>query len=111
MDAGKAQGREGKDMSKGRKRNGDAARRRNARAKMFEEQGGLCYYCQGQMTLEKRAFPLPNYASFEHVLPIALGGSGRRENLRLACWICNHAMGRKTSDELQAGPRRPRQRR
>lgn len=32
-------------------------------------------------------------ATLEHVVPLARGGTNRRENLAIACEVCNHARG------------------
>jgi 5-methylcytosine-specific restriction endonuclease McrA len=54
------------------------------------------------MTMEKRPNPpFPNYATFEHLIPQALGGSGRVENLRLACYDCNQIRGKELADQLK----------
>lgn len=77
--------------------------RRRIRQRMFNEQWGKCHWCDRRMTLDIRPNPpFPNYATFDHVIAQAEGGSGRRENLRLACWECNQRRGAELSAKLRA---------
>lgn len=88
--------------SAGVKLNGGSAYLKRRRLRMFYAQKGLCYYCTIPMTLNKRPNPpFPNYATFEHLIPQALGGSGRVENLVLACYDCNQWRGEELSAQMK----------
>src|SRR5690242_11435723 len=66
------------------------------RKRKFAMQGGRCYWCNGQMTLNfKRGTDgqpnVPrNYATFEHIHRRRDGGAGRPNNIVLACKWCNN---------------------
>ena len=47
--------------------------------------GWLCFYCTKELTVKT--------ATIEHVIPVALGGEHRIENLRLSCMNCNVKRG------------------
>lgn len=61
---------------------------------LSEEHGMTCYIC-GCECVEPRGLNLPNEATIEHVVPIALGGSHTRDNCRIACRDCNTKKGTK----------------
>jgi hypothetical protein len=46
--------------------------------------GGRCEYCKSLASISSQPF------SIEHILPRARGGTGREENLALACQGCNN---------------------
>lgn len=53
--------------------------------KIFWVKGGPnhCFYCLCQVSLKTR--------TLDHLTPQSLGGSDEPENIRIACWECNHA--------------------
>lgn len=57
---------------------------------LFEQQEGLCYYCNKN---------LPPY-HIEHKIPLARGGSDYKENICLACPTCNYRKRTKTDEEF-----------
>lgn len=76
--------------------NGNAAERRKRRIGIFALQAGICHWCKELMSIDPpgpTGAPPPNYATFEHVTPMAAGGSFRRENIVLACYSCNNGRG------------------
>ena len=60
-------------------------------ARMHEDQGGLCFYCQE---------PLSEY-HIEHKIPIARGGLACLYNICLSCPDCNMRKGTKTPEEFR----------
>jgi 5-methylcytosine-specific restriction endonuclease McrA len=73
---------------------GTKQRKDERRKRKFERQGGLCHWCKQPMTLEmyrrpQGAKPPRNYASFEHLQRRRDGGSGKHNNVVLACSRCN----------------------
>lgn len=65
-------------------------KRRNLCAR---EQGGLCYYCKCVMTPVKvkgDGLPKKTSLTLEHIIPLAHGGTNRRENCAAACYQCNN---------------------
>ena len=56
--------------------------KRNRKARLLEEYGPQCCYC-------KEWFP-PEQLTIEHLIAKCDGGSNCYENLRLACFPCNH---------------------
>jgi 5-methylcytosine-specific restriction endonuclease McrA len=72
-----------------------AERRRRWRANRFaavaQRDGWVCHLCGKRIDPNaRRRSKLP---TLDHLLPKSLGGGGRRENLALAHWGCNHARG------------------
>ena len=67
-----------------------AGKRQRRRWALAEAQNWRCAYCTGRMSTDgDRA----DGATIEHVLPTALGGATRQENLVAACRACNGARG------------------
>ncbi len=62
------------------------------RTKMFEEHGGLCFYCGAQAT------------SLDHVVPLSRGGSDAIENCVPACRSCNSSKRNKLLSEWVKRP-------
>ena len=62
-------------------------RRTIALERLIARDGDQCWYCGGQFVPRKRS------RTIDHVVPLALGGRNRLDNLRLACAQCNHAKG------------------
>ena len=71
-------------------------RRRWAIRRLVEATGNVCRYCGVELADEpdgsarERDVP-PHTRTVDHVVPRALGGSHRIDNLALACRRCNHA--------------------
>lgn len=51
-----------------------------------------CHLCRKRVSRSYRA-PNPRSATFDHLIPIADGGTDVPENLRLAHWGCNSSRG------------------
>ncbi|MFC7494536.1 MULTISPECIES: HNH endonuclease [unclassified Nocardioides] len=49
---------------------------------VWQRDGGRCRNCQ-----------LPHELQFDHIIPVAMGGSSEPENLQLLCGPCNRAKG------------------
>lgn len=60
---------------------------------LFDEQGGLCYYCKRPMIkrwIHVDGAPTPNdIATLDHKVPRSKGGKNRIENKCAACNTCN----------------------
>jgi 5-methylcytosine-specific restriction endonuclease McrA len=52
------------------------------RRAVFERDGGRCTQCGADFDLQ-----------YDHVIPVALGGATRVDNLQLLCGECNRAKG------------------
>lgn len=68
--------------------------RRNKTNKLFEKQGGLCYFC-GQQTWMPGQDPLSNNrrATLEHVVCQGRGGTDHMSNVVMSCSGCNNLRG------------------
>lgn len=65
----------------------DRGRRKDA---LFQRDGANCCWCGRRLT-RKRGWK--NTATFEHMVPKALGGANSLANLKLACAECNNKRG------------------
>ena len=73
------------------RRPGDRLKRAAFRRELFDRQAGLCHLCGKPMELTQRGTSTKHFATFDHVIPKALGGRASRDNLRLAHGRCNSA--------------------
>lgn len=68
------------------------------RERLWARQAGQCHYCAVQMTLRNYHDgdqpTRPTDATIEHLVPRALGGDNRPQNLVAACRRCNALGGR-----------------
>jgi len=70
--------------------------------KLFKLQHGKCWICSSiMMPLVKRKRKPSNCATFDHILPVSMGGGFWASNLRLACKKCNELRGRAFFDVMQ----------
>lgn len=62
------------------------------RIKKFEDQKGLCYYCDKPMSFNrtKNGSPARDFATFEHLIRKDQGGKFSNDNIVLAHRKCNH---------------------
>ena len=68
-------------------------RMNNLRKRLFEIQGGKCFWCAGPMSFhrDKNGNPKPDFCSFEHLQRLADGGRlSAVDNLVLAHVDCNN---------------------
>lgn len=78
-------------------------KRDELRLKLYAEQGGACHlgpgcYLLGQpmkLTQQKDGLEGPLFATFDHIIPVAKGGTRHRSNFALAHKHCNSKRGDK----------------
>ena len=68
-----------------------------SRANIYARDDYTCQYCG-------KKFPSEDL-TFDHVVPVAVGGQKRWDNIVAACFRCNHKKGGRTPEE--AGMKRP----
>lgn len=61
---------------------------------LTREWGGNCYLCEKVIDLAL-PWPEPMMATFDHLVPISLGGTDDRRNLRSVHLVCNIRKGNK----------------
>lgn len=54
----------------------------DVRLEVWQRDGGRCVECSSQLKLE-----------FDHIIPVAMGGSDTARNLQLLCEVCNRRKG------------------
>lgn len=71
-------------------------RRKNQRkTKFFKSQNGKCCFCDCDMILlfGKQKIKSKNLATWEHKIPVSMGGKDGNSNLALSCSECNNIRG------------------
>lgn len=71
-------------------------------AKLYKRDGGVCWICGGQCKYGEDV-NANDYPSIDHIIPIALGGMDRWENIKLAHRICNSLRGAEDFEEKCVG--------
>lgn len=67
---------------------------------LWDDQEGLCYFCGIALAIPGSVpQTASNAATVDHLLPPALGGTNKRENLAWTCNKCNQAKGERTEEE------------
>lgn len=77
--------------------------KRRIRWRLFHDQSGSCAYCRRGMTMDSKHCRKANHATLDHLMPLALGGSTRLDNLVLCCRLCNGVKGSSTLEEFIFG--------
>ena len=77
-------------MGIGRKR----AQRASLKRKFMTAQGGKCWLCGLLMKVDVAPTD-PEYATWDHVLPVSAGGGNKQDNLILAHRKCNLKRGNR----------------
>lgn len=70
------------------------------RAELYKR-SQVCKWCLSPVSLDN--------ATVDHVIPLARGGTNRRDNLVLSCWECNQKRGSGMPEVTNAEARRKRQ--
>jgi 5-methylcytosine-specific restriction endonuclease McrA len=80
-------------------------KREQQKVRQFKHQNGLCCWCLEPMELKmmtpeewKRRSDYPKFATWEHLIPKAQGGTDSRHNRVLAHRVCNNARGTKARE-------------
>jgi 5-methylcytosine-specific restriction endonuclease McrA len=60
--------------------------------RMFEAQHGRCWICREPMLLDVSPNH-PLFATYDHIVPVSLGGKWEESNLKLAHQFCNNRRG------------------
>jgi hypothetical protein len=81
-----------------------AYRRRAQLRRVFDEQGGICLYCQCPCQIY-RSSKNNKRATREHLVRVVDGGSDDDSNIVMACADCNHKRGNKSVAEWKANRR------
>jgi 5-methylcytosine-specific restriction endonuclease McrA len=82
---------------------GDRKLRRIERLLMYSEQGGKCYYCHCEMTIDKAYCTTDIYATFDHIVSKTNIRKYRSPDKRLvlACRRCNNEKGSKNAKKFK----------
>lgn len=63
------------------------------RKRMWKKQKGLCWICGEPMAISRSQAGKDRYATFDHLVPKAEGGTNAQANLHLAHKKCNALRG------------------
>lgn len=79
--------------------------------RLFNRDRGICYLCGAvcdwddwRVADSGNKYPGDSYPTIDHVVPISLGGLDSWENVRLACWKCNHEKGASIVNSVSTEP-------
>jgi len=61
---------------------------------IFERDNWRCQIC-GKKLNNKRKMPHPLTATVDHIIPLSLGGSHKKDNVQCACLGCNQSKGNR----------------
>jgi 5-methylcytosine-specific restriction endonuclease McrA len=91
------------------RKGGQREKRDELRSKLFDEQKGLCWICGKPMTLQRKGLidVGPKFATFDHRVPHANGGTCHITNLHLAHRRCNNNRNALTVEEARVRMRKP----
>jgi hypothetical protein len=68
------------------------------RSYIYRRDRGVCHLCRRRVAMTKAA-PHPRSPVLDHLVPLSLGGSTTRDNLRLAHWLCNEVKSNRPANE------------
>lgn len=85
-------------MIAGIRRKWTLAQRLEAKQLMSEAQNHRCCYCGTTMCYEQG---FSNSATFEHIVPLGLGGDDTYDNIVIACFACNNQRGNELELRLK----------
>jgi len=60
---------------------------------VFDRGGWRCYICGSDLVRGRQHRYADNYATMDHVVPLARGGAHHYDNLRACCLACNVRKG------------------
>jgi 5-methylcytosine-specific restriction endonuclease McrA len=75
--------------------------------KVFERDGWRCQMCGCDTPRELRGRTAPNAPELDHIIPMADGGGHTWDNVRCACYRCNHGRGWVASRRAALTPASP----
>jgi 5-methylcytosine-specific restriction endonuclease McrA len=87
---------------------GGSIRKRKTKARLVARDGLKCCWCGREIYLNV-PFSNDDFATIEHIKPVCKGGSSARNNLALACRLCNNS--RRLWGETQILKRMPNHKR
>jgi 5-methylcytosine-specific restriction endonuclease McrA len=73
-----------------------------AKIKFHKRSGRRCWYCGRQVAFDRKAKTAKErFATVDHQIPLAQGGTNSRENRVTACISCNHEKSNMTVEEYR----------
>lgn len=77
--------------------------KRFIRHSLMQMQRTKCAYCSRVLVTDRRLSRRANFATLDHLTPLALGGASDPDNLVLCCRLCNIVKGHSTLEEFVFG--------
>lgn len=74
------------------------------KANLHREQNGECHWCGGAMLLGGEVETQPRTTTVEHLIPLARGGTNKKDNLVAACRRCNDLRGNSLTNPINPTP-------
>lgn len=81
----------------------ESSQKRAIRRTLMLEQNGACIYCRREMTTDWQHERKARFATLDHLVPIAQGGTNDPANLVLCCRLCNNVKADSTLEEFVFG--------
>jgi hypothetical protein len=73
-----------------------------SKAEVVQRWGNRCHLCEKKINLGLSGKNLLGF-TFDHVIPVSMGGTNDAENIRPAHWICNTRRGNRGPVQLDLG--------
>lgn len=67
---------------------------------LISKGNGRCHYCKREVSVDRKDFYAPHYATRDHYIPLSKGGKNAMSNIVLCCRECNAKKGNMMPGEF-----------
>jgi hypothetical protein len=68
--------------------------------RLISKGNGRCHYCKREVSVDRKDFHSPHYATRDHYIPLSKGGKNAMSNIVLCCRECNQKKGNMMPGEF-----------